>query len=344
MQTKKRLPASGLVRDLFDAPQRFQFVQAVRILQHWLKHEGVPGGKKIGEVLRFENSLSLTFPASEIEALSELRGPSGEPKRITLTPGFFGLLGTCGALPMRYTERVAMARQWSGDAAPHEFMNLLSHRLLMQHFQAWAKHRLECALELEGKDCLLPILTAIAGVPPTSPAAQQASAVGYYSALFGTRPATANSIAAVLGRHFGVPMELEPFVATWDMVPDDKRSKLSRGVARLGYGAMLGKRILRRDIGVRLNVGPLCRSEMERFLPHRPGAQALANMVGLFGLDGLRVGVRLMLDPSCVQRLTLTSEHNAARRLGWDAFLIGNGTATSRAFIKYLLPLPAGRN
>lgn len=352
MQTEKRLPVVSIVQELLDEPQRFQLMQAVRILLRWLESGGIAPEDALGQAIRFENSLSLQFPASEIDSLqadaelfeestglSQPRG--GSEARIALTPSMFGLLGVGGALPLSVSERIAEAHYRSGDAAPHAFANLFFHRLMVQFFQAWGKNRLEHRLGVEGKDNQLPLLSALAGLRQDTWAGRPGlpnDVTAYYAAILGTRPVALSSVSRVLAGHFGVPIELEPFVATWDYIPDRKRSRLGGSVAKLGYGAVLGRRLLRRDLCARLNVGPLCLADVERFLPGRPAAIALAQMVSSFGLANLKIVVRLLLEPSCIQRTVLTSKAGPKRRLGWDAFLPGRSGNVTRTSIDFPLP------
>src|SRR5450830_638695 len=132
MQAKERLPAAGVIDHLFENPAKYQFRQALRILLLWLRSQGVSYDDAFKHVLRFQNSVALGFPASEIEALrAELAepddpadyigepgptgwpgvtagtseraaAPSAAPERIVLTPAFIGLLGVSGSLPFHY--------------------------------------------------------------------------------------------------------------------------------------------------------------------------------------------------------------------------------------------------
>lgn len=69
MQTTKRDHADELTgpQDIVDRlaaePHRFQFVQAVQILLHQLRRRGITYEQAFRHVLRFQNSLSLNFPA-----------------------------------------------------------------------------------------------------------------------------------------------------------------------------------------------------------------------------------------------------------------------------------------
>ena len=354
MQAKKRLPEVSVIQGLMDEPERFQFVQAVRILLRWLAQNGVPQERALAHVLMFRNSLSLNFPASEIEALAAgpvacvtdadlLHALREEPgTQIALTPTFLGLLGVNGTLPLHKTGRVATAERWDGDTSARAFIDLFSHRVVGMFFQAWGKYRLEHQFDVEGMDGQLPLLTALAGVhgdaSPTAPDdGLDDHVAGYYAALLRTRPVSAGTVSRVLTNYFGVPIELEPFVEAWDHIPDDKRSKLGDKVSKLGRGATLGGRLRRRDIRTRLNIGPLDKADFERFLPRSEAAVALSRMVSLFGLPNLEFEVRLILKPPCIKPLTLTSKTGAARRLGWDAFLPGPDGAVSRNTVGYLL-------
>ena len=109
MPAPQRRPVPGVIARLEAAPYRFQFMQAVRLLLIWLRREGVPPEQALRHILRFRNSLSLSFPASEIESLSfgladDASPESGTVATIQMTPAFMGLLGANGTLPLHYTE------------------------------------------------------------------------------------------------------------------------------------------------------------------------------------------------------------------------------------------------
>lgn len=353
MQAKKRLSDLSLIQRLIDEPQRFQFAQALRILLRWMGRHGISYEHAFAEVLRFQNSLSLKFPASELapmpilrtanQADAELLGmlQSRMGAQVMLTPTFFGLLGVNGTLPLHKTESIAAARRWGGDAASHAFINFLSQRLTTQFFNAWGKYRLEHTLDVQGQDAQLPLLLSLAGQSSgaAKAAPRQADHIAaYYAALIRARPVTASAISRVLTHHFGVAIELEQFAEAWDMIPDHRRSKLGSKVTRLGHGAALGGRLLRKDLCVRLIIGPLGLPEVEQFLPRRAAALALVRMLRVFDLSILKFQLRLLLQPSCLQALTLSSKPGVGRRLGWDAFLFGQSGKVSRTSIDYWLP------
>lgn len=350
MPTEKRLSEISVMQQLLDTPQRFQFVQAVRLLVDWLARHNVPYDRAFSHALRFQNSLSLNFPAGEIEALSAepqgirradelpgaLRGDDG--LQFAVTPTFIGLLGGGGALPLNKTERIAAAER-DGDAGIRAFVDLFSHRMVSMFFQAWGKYRLEHKIDTGQEDGLLPLLMALAG---TGGATHDATddAVARYAALFRTRPVAASTIARVLTGYFGIPIGVESFVGAWDHLPRNKHSGLGTVNATVGLGATLGGRIWRRDLCVRLHIGPLDRNALERFLPRREGALALAKMVALFGLPNLRFEAQLILSPPCIRPALLSNQAGVGPRVGWDTFLPGRDGQVASNTIRYLLPRP----
>ncbi|MGK5024732.1 type VI secretion system baseplate subunit TssG [Janthinobacterium sp. RB2R34] len=349
MQTQKRLPDVSVIQGLLDAPQRYQFVQAVRILVRWLRTAGLAPDDKhaLFQMLRFRNSLSLGFSASQIEALSAC--PADNAMRdapdaaLSITPAFLGLSGVYGGLPLHRTERIADAQRRDGDDSARAFIDLLSQRLVAMFFQAWGKYRLEHGIDMGGDDRQLPLLMALAGLSrDTLPGGASDSAcnmAGFHAATLRSRPVAGSSVSRVLTHHFGVPVALEPFVEAWDPIPASQRSKLGGAVARLGAGASLGGRLRRRDLRVRLNIGPLDQLDAERFMPRASTATALAHRVAMFGLRHLQFEVRVLFRPSCVRRLVLTSKPGAARRLNWDAFMPRRDGTVARDSAGYLLKL-----
>lgn len=368
MRATQRQRESGLIQRLLDEPHRFQFVQAVRILVSWLARNGVPGDEALARVLRFENSLRLAFPPSEIEALAadpraagtaagllaalqaHGRGQEqGGPPRIMLTPAFIGFLGAGGTLPFHHTERIAAFQAREKDAGARAFLDTFSHRMVALFYQAWGKYRLEHRLDTEGVDGLLPLLMALGGLrgEAFSPASDGVGedVAGYYAALLRTRPVAAATVSRVLSDYLGAAIEIEQFVGAWDDIPEALRGRLGGGGSfRLGYGATLGVRLWRHDLRVRLNIGPLDRKGLERFLPGSRGAAALARMLALFGVPNLQYEVRLILGAACVEPFVLTTRRpGAARRLGWDTFLMTGPGTVSGAAVRYLLrPSAAG--
>jgi type VI secretion system protein ImpH len=344
MQTTKRQHALGVISRLQDEPWRYRFTQLLTVLLRELRREGVTYDRAFRDVLRFQNSLSLSFPASEVCAVTvDLKAPAphgdGGIKRIHLTPAFIGLLGANGTLPLHDTERIAMRYAMDRDGSEHELIDVFSNRVIGLYFEAWSKYRLEHSIAARGQDRLLPMLTALAGASERSGAAGVSDATrASHAALLRTRPVAAGTIGRILTEHFGVPIQLEQLVGAWDPIPENHRSTLGGSAPVLGYGAVLGVRLWRHDLRARLRIGPLNEAQLADFLPGGRALGALADMMRLFAVPMIRYEILRLLTPACIKRMQL-STGGESRQLGWNTFLTATPGVAQRPEIGSLLKL-----
>lgn len=353
MHATKRKHESSVIGLLLDEPHRFEFTQLINLLLRDLRRQGITYQRAFREVLSFHNSVSLSFPASEVQtvevepkaqdSLSAIRG--GQLKRIRITPAFIGLLGAGGTLPLHDTERIAARKTHDGDMSQRELLDVLSNRLIGMFYEAWGKYRVEHGLETRDEDLLLPILTAMAGARPRpargrgQPADRvRQETAAYYSGLLRTRPVSASTVEQVLTAHFGIPIRLEQFVGCWDPIPVNRRSTLGTTKPVLGVSAALGARLWRHDLSARLHIGPLNEAQAQGFLPGGSSLAALEDMARLFAVPTMRYEVRLLLAPPCIKPFTL-STRTTPRRLGWSTFLTGMPGVAGRAEIRSMLCL-----
>ena len=352
--TKRRLEPSVIER-LFAQPYRFQFFQAVRLLELWLRRNGIAQEGAVAQWLRFQNSLLLTFPASQIEALApEPRAlprdgagltaalRRGQLNYIRITPAFMGFLGTAGALPAHYTERIAAHQLASKDEAPRAFLDAFSNRALALFYGAWAKYRLALQYQLDGHDRFLPLLLALAGIGHPSLRRRLGDSgvldesLAYYGAALRQRPASAAAIAHVLGEYFGQPLTVTQFVGHWYDVPQAQQTTLGGCNSTLGSTALVGSRVWQRNLRLRLTLGPLAHQHFDTFLPGAKAALALARLLAMFTALCLEYEVQLVLRAADVQGVRLAAERRGGR-LGWDSFLITTGAAHDRADVRYTI-------
>jgi type VI secretion system protein ImpH len=348
MRTAPQQPAASLIARLLAEPQRFEFVQAVRLLLLWLGEHGVPQRRALERHLRFHNSLALGFPAGQVEALVPER-VADEPPHFHLTPTFMGLLGGHGGLPVHVTERIAAWEHAQQDAqlgqAPRAFLDIFTTRMLTLFYGAWRKYRIEHSVA-DSRDAFLPLLLALAGFGPGTPhEGVEDSTLARYAGVLGQRPASGVVLAQVLSHHLRVPVALQEGVGYWDRLAREEQSALGCAIGRpgavLGQAAVLGERCWRPDLRVRVRIGPLTRTEFERFLPHAAGAQALRTLLGLFGAPTLSYEIVLVLARSELRPMRLSG---GPQRLGRDGYLITAPVLLDRADMVYemrpMLPLP----
>jgi len=360
MQTPQRRIDPAVVERLLDEPYRFEFFQAVRLLEITFAREAADGSRPRGDAIAthvsFRNSLSLSFPPSEIQAAMSFDHDNtalknkpartqalanGGLSRVEITPAFFGLLGVQGALPLAYTEQIAGREQVHKDYAAREFFDMFSNRATALFYAAWKKYRLPLHYETDRDQRYLPLLLSLAGV---SHAETRAELQGGAGALFDEaiagyalaarhRPVSAAYLQRTLSDYFGVPIRVEQFIGRWYDVPREQLSVLGGVNATLGATALAGQRVWQRDMRARLVVGPLSKKDYEAFLPGAGNALALERMLTLLAGVTLEYEVSLVL---CREEVGPSSLGLGAR-LGWDAFLCTKQAPLDRADACYEL-------
>lgn len=374
MRTTKRRSESPVIEQLFREPWRFEFFQAVRVLELWLERRGKPPRALVADMLRFDNSLSLGFPASQLEAIGpELRDLSigmpfempidadalaaavqeGTLRHVRLTPAFMGLLGCNGVLPAHYTERIAEHQQQhkneEEEEGPRAFLDAFSNRSLALFYEAWRKYRLPLKYQLDGHDAFLPLLMSLAGLG--NPALRRRlsdvgagavldESIGYFAAAIRHRPVSAVQLARVLSDYFGQPIVAEQFVGAWYDIPAAQQSTLGTDNAVLGVCAIAGVRVWQRTLRLRLCVGPLAHAGFQAFLPGGLAARALKSLLTLFTNVALEYEIEPVLRAADVHNTTL--DDASPGRLGWDAFLVQDAPPGDRHDVRYGLHATPG--
>ncbi|GAA0767525.1 type VI secretion system baseplate subunit TssG [Ideonella azotifigens] len=362
----RALLASAVDR-LFAEPHRFGFHQAVRLLQRWADSHDAASRPE----LQFRNTLSLSFPASEIAALerharqpaqllpqtgtgpaadalaaslAELPAAAPVPERIELTPAFMGLLGVMGTLPLSYTEQFLAREVYDRDGAARAFLDIFQHRAVSLFHEAWRKHRLPLAFEADPQRQFRPMALALAGLglqglqgrmqAPEGAVADDA--VAFYAGHLQQRVIGARQLQQMLADYLGLPVTLTQFVGRWFSLEADNCTSLGLANATLGSDALIGDRVWQRDLRVRLSIGPMTRTQHRRFLPGGPGALALKQLVTLATGISLEYEVRLCLKAEEIAPAQLGEDpQQGGAHLGWNTFLLSGPSATDREEAAY---------
>lgn len=362
MSTAQRRQPLAVVEQLLDQPHRFEFMQAVRLLERWfMQQEQLGSSEVLHQRIRFRNSLSLAFAPSEIAQLevrarpacADAAGTTQGIERLDITPAFMGLLGINGALPMFYTEQFQQREIYQRDTAGRAFLDIFQHRAVALFYQAWRKHRLPLRYEQDRRKHFLPMVLSIAGVGQgalrdrlrASDGGVADDALAFYAGALQQRPVSAAMIARVLQQYFRVPVKLEQFVGRWFALGTASQTSLGLGNAKLGHSALVGERVWQRDLRMRLTLGPMKHDRFTRFLPGGAGEKALRELLTLFTGVSLEYEVRLTLAADSVTSARLVDEPAAPSaaapeapcgpRLGWDAFLITRPVQADRSDAGY---------
>lgn len=325
MPTPQRNDEPGLIGELLAEPHRFEFCQAVRLIELAQQQDG---GTALDDV-RFRNRLSMGFPPSEIDNVSS------DALGIRITPAFMGLLGSQGTLPLHYSERINRHEKSSSDGGPRAFLDMLSHRALGMFYEAWARHRPDCMVTPGGGDAFGRMLGALSGARPEEDETLARETLAFYAMQIRSRAVSAPLLAGLLAEYFDVPFAVEQLVGEWQNLPPADQARLGVANVDLGGGVLLGERIYRCDARVRLRIGPLDRAGYDRFLPGHSGALRLQAMLALqCGID-ICYEIHLIQRAEDVRGFGLDDAHGA--RLGVDSCLYSAPPQRDREDLMYLL-------
>jgi type VI secretion system protein ImpH len=344
MRTAYRRIDPGLIDQLTEAPQRFEFFQAVRLLDNWFRRASKRSSDDpVSEQIRFQNPLSLRFAPSQIEdlqlktRLDEEGRETGEAAQVDITPSFIGMLGLHGGLPIHYTERVANQQRFHRDDSTRAFFDMFSNRAVGHFYRAWKKGQLPLQYENNRKNHFLPLLLALSGLgfSPLRDRLQEGpgriddESIAFFSGLLRQRPVSASALQNILNSYLRVPVRVEQFVGKWYVIPSTQRSTLGGCNALLGQTLLLGERVWQRNLRVRIHIGPLTHDRYMSFLPNGEYAAVLEKIFTLATGYQFEYEIRPILRAADVKPVQIGRGGGA--RLGYDSFLICGPAQTDRS-------------
>lgn len=264
---------------LYEEPFRFDFFQAVRLLQAHRGHRAEVGhdSAPTEEAIRFVARASLGFPAS---AIHDLRPGVGDlPPRMTVA--FFGLTGPSGVLPSYFSE--AVIEEGEGGALG-AFLEIFDHRLISLFYRAWERNHPQQAGTSEARGRFTYYLLALAGrvLDPLLRPAQQDSLP--YAGLYADRRRSATGLKGLLFDLLNgedsplgqstepIAVDIEQFIGHWLPLDPSTRPVLGRGSGEgLGPSAILGRRVRDHRSKIKVRLGPLGYQSFQALLPESSG-------------------------------------------------------------------------
>ncbi len=313
-----------LNQELFDEPYRFEFFQAVRLLEKVFP-ERQPVGREASttpEIVRFRSRIGLDFPASEIHELQETSDETVDEQHLEMFVNFMGMLGINGVMPTHYTE-MAMERRRYRDMAMWSFMDIFTHRSVSMFYRAWEKYRFPVGYE-RGKDDFTEFLFDFIGLGTHGMRGRMSLAdesLLPYSGIIAQKPHSAIALANILSDYFGIKAKIEQFFGQWLELDTESITTLGQANSSLGTSAIIGTRIWEQQSKFRVRLGAMTFKEFQDFLPNGAAHKSLKSiarfMVGLeFDFD-----VQLVLQAKQVPGTILTTRAKRRPMLGWTSFL-----------------------
>ncbi|MCX7888224.1 MAG: type VI secretion system baseplate subunit TssG [Rhodobacteraceae bacterium] len=256
-------PRPDLTGDLAP-PETMDFFELLRRLETPEARFGRAGGPE-REPARLGQRARLAFATRDV---AEFRPSTGKrPAEVDVE--VLGLLGPEGALPLHLT-RWVMARlseRWfaggdgraTADTTFLDFANMLQHRMLALYWRAWADARGEVQAELGTGGRIAAMIDALAGIglPGTKGAPAIDAVRRRHASALGHEVNGPERLTRLVADIVGAPVELVEFVGDWMEIPQGLQTRVGTAHARLGAGAVAGRRVFQRQTRAELRIGPV---------------------------------------------------------------------------------------
>lgn len=321
MATESRRTDPPLAQELLDEPYRFEFFQAVRLLER-MYPDRHPVGREpdaANEVVRFRTRQTLSFPPCEIYDLTQ----DGNEKRAPeMMVAFMGLTGPVGVLPYQYTE-LLMDRARYNDTALWSFLDIFNHRMLSLFYRVWEKYHFPIAYERGEPDRFTSYLFALIGMGTKGLRGQLSfkdEGLLLYSGLIAQRPHSACALAAVLGDYFAVPARVVQFPGEWLKLGDNV-TMLGQENSELGVSSIAGTRFWSDQSKFRIRLGPMSLKKFNAFVPLGSAYKPLSEFARLFAGLEFEFDLQLVLKAEEVPFTVLEGNNDQGPRLGWTSWL-----------------------
>ncbi|HEY5604451.1 MAG TPA: type VI secretion system baseplate subunit TssG [Gammaproteobacteria bacterium] len=356
MSTTNRRESPSLIDQLTGQPARFQFLQAVRLLQHAdharLQSASQPSAAQkyvrqkpqeiaqyaasINEFIRFHTEQQLAFAASEVTEVTQQSSTHHETqlKQWQVTVTFMGLTGMSGILPYHYTETLLQQLK-NKNYSLLEFLELFNHRTVSLFYRASTKYKLPIQYEKgklgvlkNNRDDFTQSLLSLTGLGTsqvTNRLLTDDEALLRYSGLFSQSVRTSSGLRRMLTEHFGYPVSIDEFQGQWQELLPDLRSRLTGRQYPKGCNACLGKDAKLGSKGwfmqgkITINVGPLEPKQFETLAPGSKKLRALKELVRFYVGIEQDFEINMTLRRSDLSR-KLTLDRNNLPVLGWNSW------------------------
>jgi type VI secretion system protein ImpH len=313
-----------LNQELFDEPYRFEFFQAVRLLEKVFP-ERAPVGREAEttlEVVRFRSRVMLDFPASQIYDLESSHDDFTDEEKLEMFVNFMGMVGVSGVMPVHYTELI-LERLRYGDTAMWAFMDMFTHRLVSLFFRAWEKYRFPVSYE-RGKDDFTEFLFDFAGLGTKGLRGRmrlEDESLLPYAGLIAQKPHSSGALGQVLSDYFGIKAKIKQFFGQWLDLDAESVTRLGFANSSLGTSAIIGTRVWEQQSKFRIVLGALTFKEFQAFLPNGTAHEPLKSIIRFMVSMELDFDVQLVLKAKEVPGCVLTTRAKRRPMLGWSSWL-----------------------
>ncbi|WP_281648666.1 type VI secretion system baseplate subunit TssG [Parendozoicomonas sp. Alg238-R29] len=352
----------SVVNKLRTKPQKFDFFQAVRLLEAISQTEKAKEEKFADqpvaelapphrELVRFVASQSLSFSASDIARLKiqeqeDLSDPDSRHQWL-MEVTFMGLTGSQGVLPQPMTETVLKELK-ARNRGLRDFLDIFHHRTLSLFYRAWQKYQLPVHFERQKRleaEALEPganndiyslAMKSLVGLGTNHVQNRMKlpdDVAAGMSGLLGRNVRSASALKSAILHHFGLKANIEQFVGEWYQIPEDLRTQLpgdvnrNRGVNNvLGQNAVLGEESWQIQSRFRVVLEPMSYKLYMTFLPGTRRLESMRSLVQLVAGTELDFEIHVRVKERELPPLQLSQRSDYYPMLGFNSRLENDGS------------------
>jgi type VI secretion system protein ImpH len=267
---------------------RFNFFQALQLLEEkLLKEKGMSSPLDSGAI-RLAPDSSLVFPPCDIKSIKENRGVF----ELTLT--FMGLIGVSSPLPLYFSEYIARHEENSQPLI--DFLNIFNHRCYSLFYRAWKKYRFISSFSASEASPISRRIALLAGLDPKRLSDPAYAKLLSYTGIFAGKCRGKSSMTSLLSDFFtGLPVEIQEYQPRWVEI----QNPVKMGVdVQLGVNSIAGTYSWDISGKFRVAVGPLPRNLFEKFLPNSDNIKKMKELVSVFLAEPLAYDIEVKLQSS----------------------------------------------
>ncbi len=313
-----------LNQELFDEPYRFEFFQAVRMLERIFPERSAVTRSVTPhtEIARFRSNASLRFPPGEIHTINETNEEFSDERKIEMFVNFMGMVGIIGVLPTHYTELIIERARYN-DTALWAFLDIFTHRSVSMFYRAWEKYRFPVQYE-RGSDDFTGFLFDFAGLGTSGLRGKmnlEDENLLPYTGLIVQKPHSTGALEQILTDYFAVTAKIEQFSGQYLTLDEESITRLGAANSALGATTIIGTRVWDYQSKFRIRLGALKFVEFQAFLPNGSAYQSLISIVRFMISAELDFDIQLVLTAKEVPSTILTTRAKRRPMLGWTSFL-----------------------
>ncbi|QSH41533.1 type VI secretion system baseplate subunit TssG [Lentisphaerota bacterium ZTH] len=271
----------ALTKDLLSNSWKYDFFEAVRRIEQLNSEKPRVGfSRRVDEdPIMFGQVPHLHFPPTTIADFQQIsQSPMGR-----LEVYFFGLLGSNGPMPLRFTEYIYRRMRNHLDPTLRCFLDIFHHRMISLFYRAWARNEQAVSFD-RPDDWISKQLACFAGSGDDE--CDDWDGIPYYARIYQSgllvghqRPA--EGLQKILANFFEVPVDIQEYVGTSLKLDRTNWCRLGRkrDSATLGINAVLGESQYTVTEKFRIWMGPMGLKDFERLLPGSSSNTRMINWV-----------------------------------------------------------------